>query len=290
LNSSVYVGFAFKTATLSKSPLITLGEAEIGIDATGAVVCVYHGGGGIDWETSDPGVVLPDTWMYFEVNMGPSTLGRRAYVVKIDGVVVLEFSFWESFLNPTYAWLGYVSGNFGYSDGGPLTFYSTDILYDDFYMNSRGFQGDTKIYCKMPVSDGAFTDWTPESGSDHYAMVDEVIGDDDLTSLYALHSATIKDSFLMDPLASVDSGYVLSDIQLTAMVRKDAWDSVVSNIRLACIIGGIEYSTPNQAAKDSYSPLWKLWATNPKTGKTWTLAAVNAVEFYVKRMDNTPTY
>jgi hypothetical protein len=51
--------------------------------------------------------------------------------------------------------------------------------YDDIYMNDttgsvcNGMLGDVRVDCHLPTTDGANSDWTPSTGTDHYATIDE---------------------------------------------------------------------------------------------------------------------
>jgi hypothetical protein len=79
--------------------------------------------------------------------------------------------------------------------------------------------GDTRVLCLLSeAGNGAHTDWTPLTGTDHGAMVDEAQQDDDTTYNSTNTNDTI-DTYIMEDLP-FDVGEVLG-VQVVSVARKE---------------------------------------------------------------------
>lgn len=120
--------------------------------------------------------------------------------VKIDGTTVLDLS----------------GVNTGGSDITTIRWGATSVLYRDNYYIADDFQGELiSVLCK-PSSDDS-VQFTPSTGSDNYAMIDEVVHDDDTTYV---ESSTVghKDIYEYE---NIPSGYTVVGISLFTMAKKD---------------------------------------------------------------------
>lgn len=160
--------------------------------------------------------------------------------------------------------------------------------FDDLYVidtsgarnNSR--LGDVKVEALFAQTDavapGATLQWTPVSGSDHGAMVDEVTPDDDTTYNSATTVGFI-DTYNYPSLA-IGTGTIKA-VTVLPCATKD--DSTTKKIATVVRHGGTNYAASGQSVSTSsyrYHP--QIYETNPGTSTDWTVADINAAEFGVK--------
>jgi hypothetical protein len=213
--TDVYVAVALKTALTGfdafRYHFLWLGDASggalgfrVGVDGS-IVVSRATVAGGMDPSgsgvtaivTSDPGVVVANTWVHLEIH---ATLSDTTGVVEIrkSGDVVLDASSLDtkpSFVSAwTYAQLhGIMSSTSAY------------IYFDDFCIGDS-FYGDCRVDSHLPTAD-VQTDWTPSAGGDLYAMVDDADADGDTTTIHA-HTATDKATFQVETLKNTGANPV----------------------------------------------------------------------------------
>jgi len=127
-----------------------------------------------------------------------------------------------------------------------------------------------------PNADGTETGWTPLSGSDNYAMVDEAVADDDTSYLYQ----TVYDTWTGDlytlPVHSEGSGTIN---KVTVHFRWRDNGAASNAVRAQIRTGGVTYegdteTSPNDNTYHNYS---HEWATNPGGG-AWTWEQIDALE------------
>lgn len=136
------------------------------------------------------------------------------------------------------------------------------------------FLGDTVIQTLYPRADGTYTDWTPDTGSDHYPRVNEGQGDGD-TSYVSTTNPTDKDTYLMDALA----GGPVFGAQLNLMVRKN--DGGPRQIQPLIRQGGVDYNGPTYTLAAGY--VYNSWLLDQDPGGTdWSYSTVNADEFGIE--------
>lgn len=146
--------------------------------------------------------------------------------------------------------------------------------WDDLYVASgaTSFQGDCRVITSMPNSDGTYADWAPSTGTDHYAVVDEVPqnGDTDYVS-----DGTVGDRDTYGFPALGVTGTVLG-VMVQAMARKD--DAGVRSLGLVVKSGTTTSDGAGVALSSTYAPVQRYLLTDPDTGSAWTVAGVNAAE------------
>jgi hypothetical protein len=164
-----------------------------------------------------------------------------------------------------------------YSQGGSV---GATIDNDDLYMcdgqgsANNNFLGDVRIDATFPNAEASLIQWTPSTGTDNSALVDETPANDDTD--YNSDS-TPGDIDLYDfPAIAPTSGTVYAvAVQMT--VRKD--DAGARTIRSKIKQGGTTYSGSTQAVGTSYSIVTELVPQDPNTSAPWTISGVNAAEF-----------
>jgi hypothetical protein len=178
--------------------------------------------------------------------------------------------------------------NFGSTNIGQimstLTQSGGQLYLDDVYvLDTTGgaplntFLGDSHIETLLPTSDGANTDWTPNSGGTEYTQVDDNPYDGDTTYIYDNTPGNISTFGCAD--LSFASGTVYA-VQPNLMARKD--DSGLREIRPVIRQGGVDYSVGTVVAPAvSYLLYTDILPLDP-VGATWTAANVNANEYGVE--------
>lgn len=161
---------------------------------------------------------------------------------------------------------------------------------DDVYLadllgaTNNDFLGNVHITTTVPDADGYYQEWTPKTGIDHFAMVDDAVVDDEVTYNYT-RDAGARDSYSMLPMPS-DVTTVLS-ARVNAVMRSNSTD--VRRAQLLTRQGGADYYSPSF----SLSRDWQMysWLLNQDpTNTDWTPAQVDADEFGVRAVDGGGTH
>jgi hypothetical protein len=158
------------------------------------------------------------------------------------------------------------------------------FLYDDLYLCdlsgsvNNDFLGPRQVEAVLPNGDTASKDWTPSSGTDHYAMVDEAGPDNDTTYIEA-NVAGYKDLFDYGALSRITSG--INGIQINSDVR--CTDSNQFNLLQVAKSGSTESDGTAVAVNStSFKTKARILEQDPSTLAAWTASAVNAAQFGVK--------
>jgi len=150
--------------------------------------------------------------------------------------------------------------------------------FDDFYIfNDQGaapnnWEGDVRALQLMPVSDATVT-WTPKTGVDNWAMVDELVNDGDTTYVstdtpghqdyYGVHTLTV-------------SPFNIVAVQTKMITRMDDTGphQVCFNVKSGTVV------TPSSTLSVSSTYTWieLVNSTDPNTGSAWTPTAVNTCQ------------
>lgn len=186
------------------------------------------------------------------------------------------------------------TGNFGSTGVDRLVFYPnskgnvsmsnlTQAFVDDVYLldNSGGvnttFLGDVHVETVEPSADGNYTQWTPNSGSDHYSRVNETAVDAD-TSYVSDATVGHIDTYQYTDLV-IASGTVFG-VQTNLWSRKD--DAVVRKIAPVFRIGGTDYVGSDVTLATSYVDGTQIYDKSPATSAAWTITEINGAEAGVK--------
>ncbi len=174
------------------------------------------------------------------------------------------------------------TGNFGTADINQILFEMpstlSGMLVDDVVvLDASGsapqndFIGDVRIVTLFPVADATYTDWTPKTGTDHFAMVDEHIIDGD-GSYVKDANAGDKDSYLLDTFLS---GTIFS-AQLNIGARKG--DASLRQIAPLIRQAGTDHVGSTVTLSSDYS-FYSTRYDNDMLGAPWLAATINANEW-----------
>jgi hypothetical protein len=157
-------------------------------------------------------------------------------------------------------------------------------LFDDIYCADTSgaapnntFLGDVTVETEYPDSDGAHIDFTPDSGTAHYARLNETIPDGD-ASYVASNTVGAHDSYGFGSSSAV-AGDVHA-VQVTAYARKN--EAGGRKLALVARPGTTDHDSAGIPLGNSYAFVSEILETNPDTAAAWTLAEINAAEFGVK--------
>lgn len=159
-----------------------------------------------------------------------------------------------------------------------------DTKYDDLYLvdpNQAGvntFLGAISIKALHPEADTADADFTPSTGIDNYAMVDDTLVDG---SEY-LSSSTVGDLDLWD-YEDAPAGTTVKCVQ----VRTAGWSTATfATYAAVCKSGVTEYEQQSRGLATDNSILdckSEYLEVDPDTSVAWALAGFNSAQFGVKR-------
>ena len=200
------------------------------------------------------------TWEYIEIKLVVGT----SVEVRVDGEVILT--------DATGDYEGGSSGEATYCRFGmePISTY----LIDNFYAGDQ-FYGPLEVKTVMPTSDGTETDFTPSTGSDHYALVDETTPDDD--DYNEGSNVNEKESYNFTPGAN---GKIVGVKTHHRIVKSGGSAAKVQSFVRT-------HSTEYLTGEDIYLPssvtnITKMYMVNPNTSSNWTDTEVNGMESGLK--------
>lgn len=249
-NGSDYLVLFNGTTVICRMGITNAGQVRFGRgDYTTNLIC-----------QSASGLVITDAWNYFEVEFTRNG-STGAVNIYMNGALIASASGANTGASSIDK-VGLMSGNGGNTD------------YDDFYLLDAATKlGEMKCEVVRPSADTATSDWTPLSGTDNFAMVDETLIDDDTTYN---SSATVgqKDLFDLSDLSSTPASIAAVNIILTA--RKD--DATAREIRHNMKNGATTTNGTTRALSASYVMYTDTYETNPDDSAPFTGADINAMQ------------
>jgi hypothetical protein len=146
--------------------------------------------------------------------------------------------------------------------------------FDDVYVADAATRlGDSRVITLVPDSDTADKDWSPSSGQDNYAMVDEEQVDGD-TSYVASSTPGDLDFYTMGNLGVTPE--TIHAVQLMMCACKD--DAATREVRLKLKSGATVEDGPTQALSTSYQYFHEIYDADPDAEGPWTATAVDAMQ------------
>jgi len=213
-------------------------------------------------------------WSYFEFKVTFSlTVGTVD--VKVDGVSVIS----ETGVNTCYEGTNEYTDQFYIGNGT-----SEYVYFDDLYvcdatgLYNNDFLGDVKVDLLYPTSDGTYTDFTPSTGIDHFALVDDpqLLSDTDHNE-----SSTIghKDNYGM---TTYSSGATIFGLQISAAVKNT--DVGTMNVRTLLRSGGTPADTEGSSVvlSQTMTGIQTTYDREPIDSVAWTTTNINNAEFGIK--------
>jgi len=222
--------------------------------------------------------ITDNQWHYIEFGCKIADSGGWAKV-RIDGTEVISYT------GDTDA-LSTGLGKF-IEFSAPHNYVTWSCEIDDIYVCddtgsvNNDFLGDITVETLYPTSDGGETGFTPSTGSDKFAVVDEVPAN--TTDYLTGTSVGEQVTFGMSNLS-----YINGSIKGVVVEMNTKNEGVSSDeLRGLTRISGTTYEPsgtgPTSATGQStYDALQQAFDTNPDTTAAWTVSDVNAAEFGIK--------
>jgi len=274
--STWIVGFAYKWSGDGWSSMCQLSDVSsaqiaLRVNADGSIsVCRGIAQSGTVIGTSSL-AISENIWHYIEWK---STINNSTGTseVRIDNISVLSLTAQDtqSTANATAN-----SIKFG-ADYSKAADYDDLVICDGAGGSFDDFVGDVTIKACMPDADSATVDWTPSTGSDHYALVDEVP-----PSATDYVSSGTADQ--IDEYSFANTGYTSATVK--AVVVSVVASKSDAGVRTMAIMA---HSGATDSAGDEISPstsalyYQRMLTTDPNTSAAWSLSAAETAEFGVK--------
>jgi hypothetical protein len=259
-------GFAIKFDALGNHTIFRYQNAgsninEIAILSTGAVRWTQNG------TTKGTSTVLISSgaWNYLEVELTRHA-STGAVTVYLNGTAILTL---------TGQNLGASSIDMinmqGQNDG-------VTMHLDDMYLtNTAAKLGECRVDTLRPSAETADQDWTPSTGTNNAANVDDSTYDNDTT----YNSASVAgdlDIYDVSNLLFTPTSVVA--VQTLLNVRKD--DATFRSVRSKVRSGGTDGNGATRTLGTSYQVYADIYPNDPNTGSAWAVAAVNAAQLGVE--------
>lgn len=234
-------------------------QVNVTVQANGAIV-VWRAStvGSNTIATSSAGLVVPDAWFHLaaEITRSATTGTVNVYV---DGVQVISATGAN-----TYA-----------SDIAIVGVHKQGVIanFDDFYVcDSAAWLGEARSTPLVVTGDTAQIDFTPSTGVDNYACVDEL--PPNMSDYVTSDSPGDKDRYTVSDLSFAP--VAILGVKVTALASKD--DITTRTMRANLKSGSTTANGTTKALSSSYKFLEDIFPTDPDTSAAWIKSGVDAIE------------
>jgi hypothetical protein len=219
----------------------------------------------IDNVLVDSGSVGLSTADWFHIQFYVDIAASGSISVKINGHESIDYS-GDTRPDPATTGTTYV---YLYSTLTPLP--AKNAYFDDLVIGSGGYLGDLRCVDIRPNADGT-VQYTPSTGSDNYAMVDETPPSD------SDYNETDVDGNA-DELDMTDfDGATYIPRAVTAWVRARQDAGVGDSIQVGVDSGGTDDMSAAQALSDSFEYFFHTLDDNPADAAEWEDADIDALK------------
>jgi hypothetical protein len=268
------VGAAYKTQAFD-NPIHILyqggnGNNPIALTHVGDGRLIVTGGGN---PISAPSSIVLHLNVWYYVELVYQMTGSGLYVaIYVNGQLVASNTVSTSnYYATSYANSGPGGGN--------------SALFCDLYINGSAtlddtplIYGDTAVGLQRPDSDEGTNQWTPTSGGNHYAMVDDVTPDYLTTTLTDTGTGTTD----IHGMSSVPDGATILGTQGVMCVEKSA--AGTGTFEMIYRDGGTNYPSAGfNPSSGQFLYFLDPRSVSPATGLAWTAAELNALSFGISR-------
>jgi hypothetical protein len=212
-------------------------------------------------------------WTFLEVKATIADSGGLVQV-RLDGTQVLSFT--GDTRNAGTAEIATVRfSNHHISSGNRHTLRLDDVyVCDTSGGRNDDFLGDVKVVTLRPNADTAQVDFTPSTGSVHYALVAEAPDDDGDASYVESGTVGHKDLYGYQDLTG--SPAAIMAVQVATVARKD--DAGSRSLRAVLKSGATTANGTTRVLGTSYALYDGRFEVDPATGAAWTKAGVDALQ------------
>lgn len=209
-----------------------------------------------------------NTWYYFEFKV----------------VVHVSAGSWEFKINnvPITSQSGVATGLDSIANAIQFV-HSLKCCFDDIYIldgqaGAIDFLGRSKIFTHFPSQDTDINQWTPSSGIDHYAVVNEAALD--MASYLETNTNGSKELFVFNPTSAPG---VIHGVQVVAQCATTG--SELKTVNVLCESNGSEVTLEGSIAQpDNHTDSVLVIETDPNTAAAWTTTGLNAANFGVEKV------
>jgi len=276
--SGLVVGFAMNPTSYATANTYLMqfqdssGTIQFILDVTAAGrVRVKDGIAGNVLAESADGAITFNIYQYFEIKF--TCDGSDTVQVRVDGIDVIAST---SGLNLQQAGAGGVQKIWWSGTSSSL---SVTTSYDDLYVcNLSGakftdFLGDVKVDVFFPTADGIYAEFTPDTGVNHYAVIDD---NGNLADDHYIEEDTVggKDSFTLTPTGDLPTVHAIS---LRSLSKNP--DTGVAEGTPFVRMNETDYDqdTFNRGDTILYDDI--ILTARPDTGGVWTKTVLEGIEF-----------
>lgn len=270
-----YFRYATKPAALSE-PIIrsfsqNFTKLELRINSDGNLVAYDTGLVSLATGTT---VLAQDTW--YRINVEINTGATAAYEVLVDGVSDMSGTGDLS----TEAHRGVEFGKTN-RNGNSVDFFYDDIIISDSAQPSAG-----AVKTMLPNANGTYQDFTVGAGvGDHYTLVNETPNDGDTSYLVSTLSAGEAETFALEDTATVGISGTINAVKAMAIVKRDGAANGTVEVRIRS--ASTDSDNGGAQAGVAYVDLAHILDTDPATGTTWLVSALDSVETGVQEDETT---
>jgi hypothetical protein len=278
------VGFAVRVSNTvrdARYPLVAFvsgstQQITVALETTGEI-SVYRGpanGFGALLGTS-VATLSVNSWYFMEVKCLFNT-STGTYEVRLDGVNILSAT-GQNTAGTSWNGLYFRAQDVFANAPNQPTFYFDDIYACDGTGGTNDtFLGDHRIVCVIASSgNGGQTDWSPSTGSDHGALVDENPPNE--SDYNQSGTAGHRDTY---NFAAVGVSGTVKAVQTANLLKADA--AGVRSVGDVIRISSTNYDGTGQSLGSDWSFKLAIHTTNPATSTAWTVGGVDGAEFGVK--------
>jgi len=223
--------------------------------------------------TTISGVLSTDTWHYIEIHYKPCQGSNGGFAtIYVDGSEVADLTSEDVVSATFYTNYGVQLGIYCLG-GGQVG--SGRYAFDDVYhlevdgVTHTGPLGPSRVLLLQPNADGGTTDWTPSTGSDNYAMVDNI--DWETTDYVEADATTEIDKYDLETLGAQDEVHGI--MAASVVIATDGTPTVLIGADNGTLdeesIGVVGTVDEIQA---------QMFFDKDPTGSAWNVTTVNSVE------------
>lgn len=276
--ATIICGFGFRPTATSGSILkfydATTAQCTLRWNLDGSLA-FYRGDGSTLLGSSAAGLITTNSWAHVEVKVSiHNTTGTVEVRVNGSASPVINLSSQNTRSS---------ANNYATSVSITATSGLVATHFDDFYVcdtngsTNNNFLGDCRVDTLYPTSDGNYTAFTPSTGSDHFALVDETAPNgSDYNDGVAVND---RDSYGFGNLSALTSQTVYGVQVNAAALKDDAGSKSVATFARSVSTNTDGASTPLSTALLYVS---QIFEQDPDAAAAWTESTVNAAEFGVK--------
>lgn len=159
--------------------------------------------------------------------------------------------------------------------------YGDIIVCDDTGATFNDFIGDFRFEVALPDADGATVDWTRNTGSNDFEMVDDAEHEYDDDTTYVESSVAEEDSYMTYPTSTLADVDTILFVALVSLARDDEGIAPLSVAHIVENNASVDVGT-TKALLGTYEFVVDMFETNPDGGGAWDKTAVDAAEYGIR--------